>query len=700
MRKSKRNKKRALENFKLYYSDVGPSLSNEKPLTQEEAAREALAIDICKRFSILEEERPVIETMAYSDKYKKILDGIVMDKIKLDGEIKKEEEEAIKHVKGEALQKKEDPRAFIIPIQLEAKIDLNALADTGSDINVMPCRIYAKLGREEVKKVNRGITMLNHSKAEPMGVLKDVLCQITSTFDEVYHQTFRAAKTSLNTEESDSDDEEDNGIQRNSFGAPMYGPKPAKYLNCNDPIDRALALQEGIAKVEMEFSGVGLSGEDDVFVCGCRGRAIVFDNTLTSDTTLPSEPTVCPHNENKMDFRISLDESDDEDYTVIFDDNSFSCKIISINDLKTDSENDNGKNNMPSSPKPTVNYLDDLDCFNDFENEFPAIVYNDGLTSKSDLEIEPPVSSKHINKFKTSLSKYDEEEQNALHFDDSFPLDVIFLDNLKTIKDSDDYFFITQPSRYMAPLPPVDQRHPWLKYQVEGYTKGIIHSYEQRLETIWSRPVNWVHMLDFEGLTPEIRQDLVVRMSDTQMGLDVVEITHGGGLHSEEEMAEPRFGAYWALCHRMIAYSISGRGQAPEKEERGQVVTRELPLIDLNKLGRLNICLRFGDNKGNCVAPDREAARIERIEEEMRDLQHDDVGLRGVVESFTTEQSRVSTWLISCMTQLMDASGHTYHAFDRTLIGSSRMPYQRRLRPRAGDASTSAAPHTDDQPDP
>ncbi|GJR31992.1 hypothetical protein Tco_1108224 [Tanacetum coccineum] len=26
-----------------------------------------------------------------------------------------------------------------------------------------------------------------------------------------------------------------------------------------------------------------------------------------------------------------------------------------------------------------------------------------------------------------------------------------------------------------------------------------------------------------------------------------------------------------------------------------QVVTRELPLIDLHKLGRLNICLRFGD---------------------------------------------------------------------------------------------------------
>ncbi|GJZ18533.1 retrotransposon ORF1 [Tanacetum coccineum] len=198
----------------LYYSDVGPSLSNGKPLIQEEATREEPVIDICKRFSKLEKERPVIETMAYSDKYKKIMDGIVMDKIKLDGEIKKEEEEAIKQVKGETLQEKEGPGVFIIPIQLEAKIDLNALADTSSDINVMPYQIYAKLGREEAKKVNRGITMMNHSKAEPTGVLKDVLCQVGvfAIISKFLILDMPIAKTSLNTEESYSDDDEDYGF--------------------------------------------------------------------------------------------------------------------------------------------------------------------------------------------------------------------------------------------------------------------------------------------------------------------------------------------------------------------------------------------------------------------------------------------------------------------------------------------------------
>ncbi|GKB88289.1 hypothetical protein Tco_0960561 [Tanacetum coccineum] len=146
--------------------------------------------------------------------------------------------------------------------------------------------------------------------------------------------------------------------------------------------------------------------EDDCFInFEPEFSAIVFDNTLTSDTTLPCEPTVSPPNENKIDFRISLDESDDEDYTVIFDKKSFSYKIIFINDLKTDSEN----NNMPSSPKPTVDYLDDLDFFNDFKNEFSAIVYNDGLTSKPDLKIKPSISSERIDKFETSLSEYDKE---------------------------------------------------------------------------------------------------------------------------------------------------------------------------------------------------------------------------------------------------------------------------------------------------
>nr|GEY61561.1 hypothetical protein [Tanacetum cinerariifolium] len=45
-----------------------------------------------------------------------------------------------------------------------------------------------------------------------------------------------------------------------------------------------------------------------------RRRAIVFNDSLTSEVMLTCEPTISPLNDNKIDFRISFDESDDEDY--------------------------------------------------------------------------------------------------------------------------------------------------------------------------------------------------------------------------------------------------------------------------------------------------------------------------------------------------------------------------------------------------
>ncbi|GJX87869.1 hypothetical protein Tco_0339883 [Tanacetum coccineum] len=141
---------------------------------------------------------------------------------------------------------------------------------------------------------------------------------------------------------------------------------------------------------------------------------IVFNDNLTSEVTLSCEPTVSPLNDNKIDFRISFDESDDEDYTVIYDKNSFSYKTISVNYLKMDSENDNDKVNMSLflTPKPE-----------------PFLT-------------EPVVSPQHINEFdlkdETSLSECDEEEQNVLYFHDLFPFNIIYLDDSKSDKDNDD----------------------------------------------------------------------------------------------------------------------------------------------------------------------------------------------------------------------------------------------------------------------
>ncbi|GJX29719.1 hypothetical protein Tco_0237798 [Tanacetum coccineum] len=118
--------------------------------------------------------------------------------------------------------------------------------------------------------------------------------------------------------------------------------------------------------------------------------AIVINDDFAPQDALQYESQVSTPINNEIDFRISFDESDDEDYTIICDTDSFSYKMISVKNLKTDSENDYEKV-IPSipSPEPAISCFDDLDFFNDFVNEFPTIVYNIAQMSKSDLLTEP-----------------------------------------------------------------------------------------------------------------------------------------------------------------------------------------------------------------------------------------------------------------------------------------------------------------------
>ncbi|GJW78217.1 hypothetical protein Tco_0139899 [Tanacetum coccineum] len=152
------------------------------------------------------------------------------------------------------------------------------------------------------------------------------------------------------------------------------------------------------------------------------------------------------------------------------------------------------------------------------------------------------------------------------------------------------------PIRHMAPLPAADQRHPWLRYQIEEYNKEIRH----------------------------------------RSGSEVEDGTKRASAHKADETG-------------------------PAAEE----VALEIPV------------------PASAQAPPPPPPAPQPY-----------------VTSFTTEQSRVSTWLISCMTQFMDASGQTYQPFNSTLVGSSGLSFQRRVRPRTGEASTSTAHHIDAQPDP
>ncbi|GJS49798.1 hypothetical protein Tco_0599919 [Tanacetum coccineum] len=259
------------------------------------------------------------------------------------------------------------------------------------------------------------------------------------------------------------------------------------------------------------------------------------------------------------------------------------------------------------------------------------------------------------------------------------------------------------------------QRHPWLRYQIQEYTEGIKHSYEQRLKTIWSRPVNQVYVLDFEGLTLEMRQDLAVRlrmvysgegMRDTEMGLDVentlcfqlggVRRRMTGQAHEKvtgidlfylRSMDRGTTNVPHLLAQYLFRHT---EGKKSRARMSGGHFIRHLAM-HFGLLGRLNICTRYDDTWAWVAhGPERQHGAAAGAYEA------DEAGLAA------EEGAQEIPVPVPAPTpaQLMDASGQTYQPFDSTLVGSSWLSFQMCVRPRTGDASTSAAPHTDAQPDP
>ncbi|GJR41930.1 hypothetical protein Tco_1310033 [Tanacetum coccineum] len=283
--------------------------------------------------------------------------------------------------------------------------------------------------------------------------------------------------------------------------------------------------------------------------------AIVINDDFAPKDTLQCKSQVSIPVNDEIDFRISFDVSDDEDYTIICDKNLFSYKMISVNNLKTDSENDYEKV-MPSIPLPE-----------------PAI----------NLLTEPILNPQHIDDFdlsdETSLSEYDEEEQNVLYFNDLFPFNIIRSDDLKSEKDKDDndiditqslldneithgstMLFETSHDKVTKTLRmesfvinlnvkvviwiyyanemlfnlimnlcasfgvsfdpkwyykdsdcAIMLRRP--RYEGLEYTDSDIAGFESRLERIYTREIHRVHVVNFQGITELLRDGLFARMA-------------------------------------------------------------------------------------------------------------------------------------------------------------------------------------------
>nr|GEX30915.1 hypothetical protein [Tanacetum cinerariifolium] len=230
---------------------------------------------------------------------------------------------------------------------------------------------------------------------------------------------------------------------------------------------------------------------------------------------------------------------------------------------------------MPSFPSPKLNVscFDDLEFIKDFENEFLAIVYNDALTSKSDHLTETTLSPQHIDKFdlkdETSLSEYDEVEQNILYFNDLFPFNIIYLDDLKSGKDNDDNEIDNTFFGW-------GEVHGVYVFDFGGLT-GLIdeglrgrtlmeYNDAQGQSVFTSRA--WRSLFEIRGpLVHELVLEFfsTFRFGEGVLDLDIATTLQFQGifctLPSYTLIRDPML----RLCHRLIACSIARRSQAHEK---------------------------------------------------------------------------------------------------------------------------------------
>ncbi|GKB42817.1 putative reverse transcriptase domain-containing protein [Tanacetum coccineum] len=90
---------------------------------------------------------------------------------------------------------------------------------------------WTSLGHCVPRRVDRDTPILvGKGFLHTCGDILNTIENIASTFNGICHQTFRAAKTELNTVESDCDDDEEYVIQRKKIRAPIYRPKPTSFL--------------------------------------------------------------------------------------------------------------------------------------------------------------------------------------------------------------------------------------------------------------------------------------------------------------------------------------------------------------------------------------------------------------------------------------------------------------------------------------
>ncbi|CAL1390817.1 unnamed protein product [Linum trigynum] len=122
---------------------------------------------------------PFLEALSQMPKYAKFLKELLSKKQKL-SELATVElsEECSAILQNKLPHKQKDPGSFTIPCSIENLHVERSLADLGASINVMPYKLFKKLGLGEPRATRMSLQLADRSVVHPRGIVEDLLVKV------------------------------------------------------------------------------------------------------------------------------------------------------------------------------------------------------------------------------------------------------------------------------------------------------------------------------------------------------------------------------------------------------------------------------------------------------------------------------------------------------------------------------------------
>ncbi|GJX17559.1 chlorophyll A/B binding protein of LHCII type 1-like protein [Tanacetum coccineum] len=185
--------------------------------------------------------------------YRKKLDEVLMGRARLNSEDYGEEVK-MRIVEHGLPKKMCDPGNFVLPVKVNGNIEMNALADTGASVSVLPYCIFMNLGLEDPKPYYSNLIMADNTQAKAMGEVKNKTCGAfidmgrgTLCIDDgvIRHAYFPKprAKAYLDNFAQEDDWLSCFKVGRDEDGNLKYGPIAPSFLDIEDDMERALAME-------------------------------------------------------------------------------------------------------------------------------------------------------------------------------------------------------------------------------------------------------------------------------------------------------------------------------------------------------------------------------------------------------------------------------------------------------------------------